>query len=85
MAETDPRVNVCVWRLGGEGLTAAQIFRNTFAFSGKANRSTGVKSGCDLFEAVHRDVNLMLQRPCKIPTICVTQAQPGNSSFDDAW
>ena len=43
MAETDPRVIVCVWQRGWEGLTAAQIFRNTFAFSGKANRSTGVK------------------------------------------
>lgn len=32
MAETDPRGIVCVWRRGGEGLTAAQIFRNTFAF-----------------------------------------------------
>lgn len=34
----------CVSGGGAErGLTAAQIFRNTFAFSGKANRSTGVK------------------------------------------
>lgn len=60
MAETDPRVVVCVWRWGEEELTGAQIFRNTSAFSGRANRSTGVKSGCALFEAEHKDVNLML-------------------------
>lgn len=43
MAATDPSVVVCVWRRGGEELTGAQTFRNTSAFSGKADRSTGVK------------------------------------------
>ncbi len=82
MAETDPRVIVCVWRRGWEGLTAAQIFRNTFAFFRQGQPVHRCQSGCTLFEAARRDVNLILQRPCKIHTIWVTQAQAGNSSFD---
>lgn len=74
MAETDPRVivYVCVWRRGwGRGLSAAQIFRNTFAFlffPGKADWSTGVRVAALCLKLRNRDVNLMLQRPCKIPT-----------------
>lgn len=59
MAETDPRVVVCVWRWGGEELTGALIFRNTSAFSGKANRSTGVKVAV-LCLKLSTEVNLML-------------------------
>lgn len=75
MAENEPRVTVCVWRQGYEGLTAVQIFRHTFAFSGRAQVAHRCHSGRALFEAAHRDVNLMFQHPCKIPTISVTHTK----------
>lgn len=74
----------CVWLRGREGINSAQIFRNTFPFSGKANPVHRCQSGRVPFEAAHRkrksDVSASVQNPHHLSRAC--EPRPGNSSFD---